>query len=113
REQAVVDGSFVETVRVLSNRQGPLSLRLALTVDADFSDQFELRADHRTYSKPGAVRGRELTEDGALEFRYRRGDWQARTAVTADPAPDAVEETGTGARRLVWQLDCEPGGSAE
>ncbi len=113
REQAVVDGSFVETVRVLSNRQGPLTVRLALTVDADFSDQFELRADHRTYSKPGAVRGRELTEDGALEFRYRRGDWQARTAVTAEPPPDAVEETGTGARRLVWQLDCEPGDSTE
>ncbi|WP_043256062.1 glycogen debranching N-terminal domain-containing protein [Streptomyces sp. Tu6071] len=113
REQAVVDGSFVETVRVLSNRQGPLAVRLALTVDADFSDQFELRADHRTYSKPGAVRGRELTEDGALEFRYRRGDWQARTAVTAEPPPDAVEETGTGARRLVWQLDCEPGDSTE
>ncbi len=113
REQAVVDGSFVETVRLLSNRQGPLTVRLALTVDADFSDQFELRADHRTYSKPGAVRGRELTEDGALEFRYRRGDWQARTAVTAEPAPDAVEETGTGARRLVWRLDCEPGGGTE
>lgn len=113
REQAVVDGAFVETLRVTSNRQAALSVRLALTVDVDFTDQFELRSDYRTYSKTGAVRGRKVLEDGALEFTYRRGEWRSGTTVTAEPVPEAVEETGTGARRLVWTLEPEPQGSAE
>jgi glycogen debranching enzyme len=104
REQAVCDSAFVESLRVTSNRPAPTTIRLALTVDADFSDQFELRADHRTYVKPGAQRSRQVLADG-IEFTYRRAEWRSCTAITADPAPDAVEETGTGARRLVWSLD--------
>ncbi|MFH8986949.1 glycogen debranching N-terminal domain-containing protein [Streptomyces sp. NPDC017940] len=155
REQAVVDGALVEALRIVSNRPVPTTLRLALTADADFADQFELRGDHRTYTKTGAVRSRRVITapgpDGGggrpggpgggvrelvgarggvrrppgaygqtrpegvagVEFGYRRGDWLARTAVTAEPAPDAVEETGTGARRLVWTLDLAAHGSAE
>ncbi|MGV9555080.1 amylo-alpha-1,6-glucosidase [Streptomyces sp. NPDC003522] len=111
REQAVGDGSFVESLRVVGNRPVPLTVRLALTVDADFTDQFELRSDHRTYAKTGAVRHRQVLDDG-VEFSYRRGEWRSVTTVTADPAPDGVEETGTGARRLVWTLELEPHGSA-
>ncbi|MGA4848736.1 glycogen debranching N-terminal domain-containing protein [Streptomyces sp. G5(2025)] len=114
REQAVADGAFVECLRIVSNRTEATRVRIALTVDADFTDQFELRADHRTYAKPGAVRTRRATEgeDGeggvrGVEFGYRRGEWRARTTVTADPAPDAVEETGGGARRLVWTLELD------
>ncbi|MCQ4211381.1 amylo-alpha-1,6-glucosidase [Streptomyces longispororuber] len=112
REQAVGDGSFVELLRVVSNRPEPMTVRLALTVDADFADQFELRADHRTYVKTGAVRTRDVLDDG-VEFTYTRGDWRSSTTVTSEPAPDAVEETGTGARRLVWTLDLDPLDSAE
>ncbi|AWW39694.1 glycogen debranching N-terminal domain-containing protein [Streptomyces cadmiisoli] len=112
REQAVGDGSFVESLRITSNRPVPTAVRLAVTADADFTDQFELRSDHRTYAKSGAVRSRQVLDDG-VEFTYRRGEWQSRTTVTAEPAPDAVEETGTGARRLVWALDLEPHGTAE
>ncbi|MFJ4691586.1 glycogen debranching N-terminal domain-containing protein [Streptomyces sp. NPDC088766] len=112
REQAVGDGSFVESLRVVGNRPTPLTVRLALTVDADFTDQFELRSDHRTYAKTGVVRRRRILDDG-VEFSYRRGEWRSLTTVTADPAPDGVEETGTGARRLVWTLELEPHGSAE
>lgn len=104
REQAVGDGSFVEELRIVSNRPVPTTVRIGLTVDADFTDQFELRSDHRTYMKTGAVRSREVLDDG-VEFTYRRGDWCSSTTVTASPAPDAVEETGTGARRLVWAVD--------
>ncbi|MFF1376788.1 glycogen debranching N-terminal domain-containing protein [Streptomyces sp. NPDC058308] len=130
REQAVADGAFVESLRVVSNRPVPTRVRIELTVDADFTDQFELRADHRTYAKPGAVRSRRPLDadrtdgaDGAggtdnreraggkgvggVEFTYRRGEWCSRTTVTADPAPGAVEETGAGARRLVWTLDLD------
>ncbi|GAB1335499.1 glycogen debranching N-terminal domain-containing protein [Streptomyces sp. E-15] len=112
REQAVGDSSFVESVRVTGNRPEPSTVRLALTVDADFTDQFELRSDHRTYVKAGAVRSRHVLSDG-IEFVYRRAEWRSCTTVTADPAPDAVEETGTGARRLVWTLDLEPHGTTE
>ncbi|CAM5410736.1 amylo-alpha-1,6-glucosidase [Streptomyces aurantiogriseus] len=112
REQAVGESSFVESLQVVSNRPVPLTVRLALTVDADFTDQFELRSDHRTYSKTGAVRHRQVLDHG-LEFTYRRGEWRSCTTVTAEPAPDAVEETGTGARRLVWRLELEPHGSTE
>jgi glycogen debranching enzyme len=112
REQAVGESSFVESLRVVSNRPVPLTVRLALTVDADFTDQFELRSDHRTYAKTGAVRRRQVLDHG-VEFTYQRGEWRSVTAVTADPAPDGVEETGTGARRLVWKLELEPHGSAE
>ncbi|MEU7058616.1 glycogen debranching N-terminal domain-containing protein [Streptomyces sp. NPDC046197] len=112
REQAVSDSAFVECLRVTSNRPVPTTVRLAVTVDADFTDQFELRSDHRTYAKTGVVRSRQILDDG-VEFSYRRGEWRSCTTVTADPAPDGVEETGTGARRLVWALDLEPHGTAE
>jgi glycogen debranching enzyme len=111
REQAVGDSSFAELLRVTSNRPVPTTVRLALTVDADFADQFELRSDHRTYAKAGAVRRRQVLDDG-VEFTYQRGEWRSVTSVTADPAPDGVEETGTGARRLVWTLELPPHGSA-
>lgn len=112
REQAVGDGSFVESLRVTSNRPVPTTVRLAVTADADFTDQFELRSDYRTYTKTGATRRREILDDG-VEFTYQRAEWRSCTTVTADPAPDGVEETGTGARRLVWTLDLEPHGTAE
>ncbi|ULR50502.1 glycogen debranching N-terminal domain-containing protein [Streptomyces deccanensis] len=112
REQAVSDSAFVETLRVTSNRPVPTTVRIAITVDADFTDQFELRSDFRTYAKSGVIRRREVLDDG-VEFSYRRGEWRSCTTVTAEPAPDGVEETGTGARRLVWALDVAPHGSAE
>lgn len=112
REQAVGDSSFVESLRVVSNRPVPTTVRLAVTADADFTDQFELRSDHRTYAKTGVVRRRQILDDG-VEFTYRRGEWKSCTTVTAEPVPDGVEETGTGARRLVWKLELDPHGSAE
>lgn len=112
REQAVGDSSFVESLRVVSNRPVPTTVRLAVTADADFTDQFELRSDHRTYAKTGVVRRRQILDDG-VEFTYRRGEWKSCTTVTAEPVPDGIEETGTGARRLVWKLELEPHGSAE
>ncbi|MER5447219.1 glycogen debranching N-terminal domain-containing protein [Streptomyces sp. NPDC002764] len=112
REQAVGDGAFVEALKVTSNRPVPTTVRLAITADADFTDQFELRSDYRTYAKTGATRSRQVLDDG-VEFVYRRGEWRSCTMVTAEPAPDGVEETGTGARRLVWTLDLAPHGTAE
>jgi glycogen debranching enzyme len=112
REQAVADGAFVESLRVTSNRSAPTTVRIAVTADADFTDQFELRSDHRTYTKIGVVRSRQVLDDG-VEFTYQRGEWRSTTTVTSEPAPDGVEETGTGARRLVWTLELQPHASAE
>ncbi|WP_055700871.1 glycogen debranching N-terminal domain-containing protein [Streptomyces silaceus] len=119
REQAVAEGAFLEALRVVSNRPVPTRVTLALTVDADFTDQFELRADHRTYAKSGAVRSRRPLDGGdgegvtGVEFTYRRGEWCSRTTVTAEPPPDGVEETGAGARRLVWTLELDAHGAAQ
>ncbi|MDT0270809.1 glycogen debranching N-terminal domain-containing protein [Streptomyces sp. DSM 44915] len=110
REQAVRQGEFLDHIRVNGNGPQPIEVLLALTVDVDFADQFELRDDHRWYQKPHAVRTREKLPDG-IEFGYRRREWHARTVVTAEPAPDAVEETGSGARRLCWRLTLPAHGS--
>ncbi|MHB9861843.1 amylo-alpha-1,6-glucosidase [Streptomyces sp. YIM S03343] len=112
REQAVGEGAFVELLRVTSNQPVATTVRVAITADADFTDQFELRSDHRTYAKTGVTRRRHVLDHG-VEFTYVRGDWRSCTTVTADPVPDGVEETGTGARRLVWALELEPHGTAE
>ncbi len=112
REQAVVSGVLSERIRLTSNLGRTTTARVALTVDADFADQFELRSDHRSYEKPHAVRTREQRPDG-VDFAYRRGEWHSRTAVTADPPPVTVEETGSPARQLSWLLELPPHGSAE
>ncbi|WP_369207857.1 glycogen debranching N-terminal domain-containing protein [Streptomyces sp. PU-14G] len=122
REQAVADGALIELLRLVSNQGAAATVRLTLTADADFADQMELRAQHRTFAKPGAVRGSDR-RPGGVEFGYRRGEaWHARTVVAADPAPLAVEEAaGTGAPRggsgtalrLSWELELPPHGTAE
>ncbi|GAA3853627.1 glycogen debranching N-terminal domain-containing protein [Streptomyces sedi] len=109
REQTVAQGELVDEIRVEGNGARPVSVLLALTVDADFADQFELRDDHRWYQKPHAVRTRKRRPDG-VEFGYLRQQWHSRTVVAADPAPDAVEETGSGARRLCWRIELPPHG---
>lgn len=111
REQRLTEDGLAEDIRLTSNRPGPYTVQLALTVDADFADQFELRPDHRYYTKPHAVRTRTVRPDG-VEFGYRRQEWRVRTVITAEPAPDTVEQTGSGARRLLWNLPLEAHGTA-
>ncbi|WP_052852349.1 glycogen debranching N-terminal domain-containing protein [Streptomyces avicenniae] len=112
RAQTVTGTGLAERLVLSSNTREAAEVLVAVTADADFADQFQLRADHRWYDKPHAVRTRAVRDDG-VEFGYRRREWRARTVVTADPAPDAVEETGSGARRLVWRVTLPPHGSAE
>ncbi|PGH47446.1 glycogen debranching N-terminal domain-containing protein [Streptomyces sp. Ru87] len=120
REQAVADRSLVERIRLASNRPGPVLARVALTVDADFADQFELRFDDRQYEKPGAVRS-AVEKAGGVEFGYERvgssaadRTWHARTVVGSQPVPDAVTRLGEGtARTLEWQVRLPPHGEAE
>ncbi len=141
RDQAVGAGLLAETVRIVGNTGEPTEVVLELTAGADFADQFELRADGRSYAKPGAVRTTAPVPGGA-RFTYRRGGWLARTEITADPAPDAIlehpvpehavpEDTaggadgtvdtgggaagagGAGALTFVWRITLPPHGSCE
>jgi glycogen debranching enzyme len=112
REQALAGGVLSERIRLASNLGKATTARLAITADADFADQFELRSDHHSYDKPHAVCTREARADG-VDFGYRRGEWHSRTAVTAEPPPVSVEETGSRARKLSWLLDLPPHGMAE
>ncbi|MFJ4415619.1 glycogen debranching N-terminal domain-containing protein [Streptomyces sp. NPDC088925] len=112
RDLAVVSGALVERVRLVNNGPGARTARLALLVDADFADQFELRSDHRVYAKDDARRTVRAEADG-LRWTYTRGTWESATTLTASPAPAAVEEAGTTARRLLWDLDLPALGSAE
>ncbi|MYS77335.1 aminotransferase, partial [Streptomyces sp. SID5926] len=105
RRQSVAAGTFTEHLSLVSNRPDAVTARLDLTVDADFADLFELRADDRHYAKPGAEYDSRDTADGVL-FSYRRADWHARTEITCDPAPDTVAAAparpGDTARKLTW-----------
>lgn len=112
REQSLADGVFTARLRLVANTARARTVRLALTVDADFADQFELRGD-TDFDKPGAERSAHVLPDG-VEFHYRRGGWHSRTTVTARPAPEQVTEpAGGGGRQLEWTLALPPHGTAE
>ncbi|MBZ9644137.1 glycogen debranching N-terminal domain-containing protein [Streptomyces sp. PSKA30] len=116
RQQAVTAGTLTEHLRLVSNRPDPVTARVDLTVDADFADLFELRADDRHYPKPGARYETRRTDEGLL-FDYRRGDWHARTTVTSHPVPDATEPAATApdstAHTLTWHLELDGHGQAD
>ncbi|MFD6533334.1 glycogen debranching N-terminal domain-containing protein [Streptomyces sp. NPDC060184] len=115
REQALGDGYLTERIRLVSNRDAPVSAVLGLTVDADFADQFELRSDNRRYDKTGARRTATPTPNGVV-FAYERGaDWLSRTTVAADPAPAEVAdlEGESTARLLRWRLEVPAQGAVE
>lgn len=116
REQTVSAGTLTEHLRLVSNRSDPVVARVDLTVDADFADLFELRADDRHYAKPGARHETRRTAEG-VHFAYRREDWHSRTTVSCDPAPTTVADDpgapGTTARVLSWELALAAQGEAE
>lgn len=114
REQALVPGGLTERLLLVSNRAEATTARVALSVDCDFADQFELRSDGRRYGKDGARRTALLRADG-VDFAYARGDWLSRTTVSAVPPPSAagqVEGQET-AHRLEWRLELPAHGTAE
>ncbi|GAA3794001.1 amylo-alpha-1,6-glucosidase [Streptomyces chiangmaiensis] len=116
RRQTVTAGTLTEHLRLVSNLPHPVTARLDLTVDADFADLFELRADNRHYSKPGGRYTAHTTPDG-LHFDYHRADWHARTTLTCHPIPDAVDTVQgaaqSTARTLTWHLRLDAHGETE
>ncbi|MFI8949832.1 glycogen debranching N-terminal domain-containing protein [Streptomyces sp. NPDC053750] len=116
RRQGVTAGAFTEHLSLVSNRPDAVTARLDLTVDADFADLFELRADDRHYAKPGAEYESRDTADGVL-FSYRRADWLARTELICRPAPaesaPAQARPRSTARTLTWHLPIDAHGRAD
>lgn len=118
RRQSVTAGTLTEHLSLVSNRPDPVTARLALTVDSDFADLFELRADDRDYAKPGAAYETRDTADGLL-FGYRRDDWHALTELTCRPAPDTTgpaqpeAPASATARTLTWHLPLDAHGRAD
>ncbi|PSK95951.1 glycogen debranching enzyme [Murinocardiopsis flavida] len=110
RAQALGAPGLAEELRIANHGGEPLAVRVRYSAAADFADQFELRADERRYPKPEGGHGQRTRPDG-VEFRYRRGDWLARTEVAAAPAPDAVTAGPDGAE-LDWTLTLPAHGSA-
>ncbi|ANJ12196.1 aminotransferase (plasmid) [Streptomyces parvulus] len=116
RRQSVAGGTFTEHLRLVSNRPDAVTARVDLTVDTDFADLFELRADDRRYDKPGAEREIRATTDG-LRFSYRRAAWHADTEVVCRPSPDTVAAARSGtratARTLSWHVPLDAHGAAD
>ncbi|MFR9674711.1 glycogen debranching N-terminal domain-containing protein [Streptomyces sp. TR06-5] len=110
REQTVAAGALLEQLRVTTTVGRAATVRVALTVGADFADLFALRGDH-AFDRPGAAVTSEARPDGA-RFTYRRGEWESHTAVSASPAPDTVTPLDDGTHRLEWTLALPAHGSA-
>ncbi|MYR41976.1 glycogen debranching N-terminal domain-containing protein [Streptomyces sp. SID5910] len=116
RRQSVTEGMLTEHLRLVGNRPEAVTAHVVLTVDTDFADLFELRADDRRYDKPGAEREVRTTADG-LCFSYRRADWHAETQLDCRPAPQNVTPAGPGttatARTLSWRVALDAQGTAD
>ncbi|MGW5736758.1 MULTISPECIES: amylo-alpha-1,6-glucosidase [Streptomyces] len=112
REQALAAGLLTESIQLVNNRPAATTAVLALSVDADFADQLELRSDKRHYAKDGARRTATVRPDG-VDFAYERGDWLARTTVTAAPTPTAVLPVQDTTHRLEWRLDLPAHGTTQ
>jgi glycogen debranching enzyme len=75
-----------ELLALRSFHEEPLSVRLALSFDADFADLFEVRGFRRT-SRRGRVL-RSVPDPRSLRFEYASADGVARaTEIVFDPAP--------------------------
>ncbi|PKW04968.1 Glycogen debranching enzyme (alpha-1,6-glucosidase) [Streptomyces sp. 1222.5] len=116
RDQNITAGALTEHLRLVSNRPDPVTARVQITLDADFADLFELRADDRHYDKADGHRSVHHTSTG-LELDYRRADWHSRTTVTCDPPPaghDSAHDTQRPtARTLTWHLPLAAHGQAD
>ncbi|MEV4537102.1 glycogen debranching N-terminal domain-containing protein [Asanoa sp. NPDC049518] len=83
RVQRLGSGSLVEELTLTSFVSSPQTVRVALSAEADFADQFELRSS-RLFDKSDAVRDVSVAE-AELVFGYARQGFRRRTRITASP----------------------------
>ncbi len=98
RRLRVIHGSMEERIEVRNFSIRPVRLRVRLAVGNDFADLFEIKDTVRDRSSDIV---REHAADGSrLEFRYRNGDFEARTTVQAVPPASLVDGDD-----LVWEVE--------
>jgi glycogen debranching enzyme len=106
RTRVVAAGGMTERVRVANHGRQPVEIPIALRVDADFVDIFEVRGTKR------ARRGQRLADidrAGARALRYRGLDGIERsTRVVPGRTPDRVDD-----EELRFVFDLEPHATAE
>ncbi|MGZ4231862.1 MAG: amylo-alpha-1,6-glucosidase [Solirubrobacteraceae bacterium] len=94
----LVDHVWMEEVTVTNHLHGPSRLHVALEVDADFADLFEV--------KDGVIAEREVTDtsDGAsLTLAYQNGEFRRSVTITAS-SPAAITRDG-----FEYDLELGPG----
>jgi glycogen debranching enzyme len=94
----LVDHVWMEDVTVTNHRHETSAFRLALEIDADFADLFEV--------KDGVVANRDVTcshGDGTLTLAYSCEDF-ARSVTIAASAPAAISRAG-----FAYSLELAPG----
>ena len=102
RRQLLGSGVLVEELTLTSFVSAPQTVRVALSAEADFSDQFELRSS-RLFDKSDAVRSVSVTD--AVEFFYARRGFERQTRITTSPA---ARLSADGAQ---WTVTLPPHGS--
>jgi glycogen debranching enzyme len=94
----LVDRVWIEEVTVTNHRHERSKLHVALALDADFADLFEV--------KDGAVAAREVGcrhDDGTLTLAYERAGFRRAVTISAS-RPAAVTRRG-----FAYSLELEPG----
>jgi len=94
----LVDRVWAEEVTVINHRHGASAIRLAMEVDADFADIFEV--------KDGRIAGRAVTFadlDGEFVLDYRRDGFH-RSLTVASTRAASVTRSG-----LLFALELRPG----
>lgn len=114
RTQALHDDGMAESVWLTNHTADPLTVTVRYFFTADFADQFELRNPAEAFTKPGAEQSLKLTDHG-FELRYRREDYRALAAITAQPR--AVIEMGGNDRKsgavISWTVLIPASGTTE
>jgi glycogen debranching enzyme len=110
RRRIVVADRLEYEIRVRSYVDRPLRLDLAVELDADFADVFEVRTAARREAR-GLVLA-PILDPHCIVFAYVGVDgMHLETRVSADPAPGGVTRDAGGVT-ATWPLDLPPRGAA-
>ena len=114
RRRVVGDG-MEEEFELTNHEDHALAFDLRLLVEADFLDMFEVKArefveaEDQVFAGLGERLVARRTGTGsapALSFSHHDGEYTGQVDITADPAPDVVDDTG-----LTWHLTVDSHGA--
>lgn len=114
RRKLLWDGACHEQVELTNHGMAAVELELAMRIDADYTDLFEIRG--ATRARRG-IRQPALIEDGCLILAYEGLDQvRRRTVIRFDPAPTVLDTDGArftlaleagATARISWQISFE------